>query len=62
MRCTGKRRQFLKGSFGIFKCLNKAQIIIKTQVGFSEKYYCCNDDECFESIAKGYPVGVVEIK
>jgi len=53
--CEGKRRQFRKNKFGFFKCARKATVVITTALGFSERHYCCDDDECFRAITGGYP-------
>lgn len=54
-RCEGKRRQFRRGSYGVFKCMRKATGTVTTNVGFSKTHHVCDDDECFSSIACGYP-------
>lgn len=54
-RCEGKRRQFKRNAFGVFKCGRKATGVVETRVGFTERHYCCDGDECFSSIAAGYP-------
>lgn len=54
-RCEGRRRGFRRGTFGVFKCGKKATGVVTTNVGFSETHYCCGGDECYRSIAGGYP-------
>lgn len=54
-RCEGKRRQFRRGSYGVFKCMRKATGTVTTNVGFSKTHPCCGDDQCYSSIAGGYP-------
>jgi len=54
-RCQGKRRQFRRGTFGVFKCGRKATGTVETQVGFTKHHHVCDDAECFASIAGGYP-------
>lgn len=54
-RCEGKRRQVRGATFGVFKCGRKAKGVVVTKMGFSESHPCCGDDECFRSIAQGYP-------
>lgn len=60
-RCEGKRRQFRGNSYGTFKCGRKATTQVETHVGFTEHHVCCNDDECYRSIAHGYPATVTPI-
>jgi len=55
LRCSGRREQFRNGKQDLFKCSRKATGIVETQVGFSEHHYICDDDECYRSIAQGYP-------
>jgi len=61
-RCEGKRRQFRKGTYGVFKCNRKATGTIETQVGFTEHHHACGDDECHRSITAGYPAKFTPFK
>ena len=61
-RCEGKRRQFRRNSYGVFKCMRNATGTVTTNVGFSETHYVCDDDQCFSSIACGYPAQFTPLK
>lgn len=61
-RCEGKRRQFRGNGYGVFKCMRKATAVVTTNVGFSERHFCCDSDECFGAITGGYPSQVTPIK
>lgn len=54
-RCEGKRRQFRGNTYGTFKCGRKATGTIETRVGFTEHHHACDDEQCYRSIAAGYP-------
>lgn len=54
-KCEGKRRGYQRGSFGEFKCQRDAKGTVETNVGFSKRHGCCGDDQCYGSIAAGYP-------
>lgn len=61
-RCEGKRRQFRKGAYGVFKCMRKATGTVTTSVGFSRTHHVCDDEECFSSVAGGYPANYTPFK
>lgn len=61
-RCEGTRRQFRRGAYGTFKCRRKATVVVETHVGFTERKRCCDDAECFSSIACGYPATAEPLK
>lgn len=54
-KCEGKRRQFRRGTYGIFRCMRNATGTVETHVGVTEHHYVCDDAQCFSSIAGGYP-------
>jgi hypothetical protein len=60
-RCQGKRQMWRNHRFGTFKCGNKATWIVTTQVGTSQRHYCCDDCDCYRSIAQGYPTSNTQI-
>lgn len=53
-RCQGKRRQFRGSTYGTFKCMKQATGTVETHLGFTEYHNCCDNDECYRSIAQGY--------
>ena len=61
-RCEGKRRQFRRGSFGVFKCMRKATARVETQVGFTEQHFCCDSWDCYRAITGGYPASSTPLK
>jgi hypothetical protein len=61
-RCEGKRRQFRRGTYGVFKCMRKAMGTVETQVGMTEHHYVCDDEACFASIVCGYPATFTPFK
>lgn len=61
-KCQGKRRQFRGRSYGTFKCGRKATGTVETHVGFTKHFHVCDDDECYRSIAGGYPATFTPFK
>jgi hypothetical protein len=59
-KCEGKRRGFRRGAYGMFKCMRAAKGTVETQVGFTKHHGCCGDDQCYGSIAAGYPAKYTE--
>ena len=59
-KCEGKRRGYHRGSFGEFKCQRQAKGTVETRVGFTKHHGCCGDDQCYGSIAAGYPAKYTE--
>jgi len=61
-RCEGKRRMWRRNRLGTFKCGSPATWLVTTQVGTSQTHYCCDEEECFRSIAQGYPASSRKIE
>lgn len=60
-RCEGRRRMWRRGRLDTFKCGAKATWLVTTQVGLSRTHYCCDEPDCFGSIAQGYPASSTRI-
>jgi hypothetical protein len=61
-KCQGKRRQFRGNAYGVFKCTKNAVATVETHVGFTEHRYVCDHEECYSSIACGYPATFTPFK
>lgn len=61
-RCTGKRRQFRRGAYGIFRCMKRATGTMETHVGFTEHHHVCDDESCQHSVSAGYPASFTPFK
>lgn len=54
-KCEGKRRQWRGHTLGTYKCGRNATGRVETRVGTTVTRWVCDDEECYRSIAEGYP-------
>lgn len=53
--CQGRRRKWRGATHGVYACGRKATTLVTTRVGHSRTHRVCDDAECFEHVAGGYP-------